>query len=189
MNHLGLILHYRYLILIPLLLIEGPITIFVSAFLASQKYFEPEDIILLAVMSNVVGDFTHYALGRFGGKFLTRLRGPILHLDDARLAKMQSYFKRHGGKTLVLGKISLMFGGPALVTAGITKYSPLKFVFFNLLGDIPMTFILFGLGFYFGSAIGNFGHYIRDYGLIILVVAAVSYLIYRFTRRELDTNQ
>jgi membrane-associated protein len=189
MNHLGLILHFRYLILIPLMIFEGPATTFVAAILASRQYFESSDIIVLSIFGNLAGDILHYLFGRFGGAALVNRWGHLIHLDEKRLDKLNSYFVRHGGKTLILGKVSIAFGGIALISAGLTRYSFWKFLLYNIIAEVPKSLFVFALGYYFGATIGNFNRYLLEYTLIFALLVVAFYLSYRLTRREFDASQ
>ncbi|MDP2665084.1 MAG: hypothetical protein Q8P23_00320, partial [bacterium] len=63
-----LILQYRYWILIPLSLIEGPVVAFVAGTLASLGYFNMSFLAVLFFVRDVGLDGVYYAIGHFGGR-------------------------------------------------------------------------------------------------------------------------
>src|SRR5271154_4469952 len=85
-----LIIEYRYLILIPLALIEGPIVAFIAGTLASLGYFDVYFLAIFFLVRDVTMDSIYYALGYFGGrtKFVMRMLAKIKvtpdHLEGVR---------------------------------------------------------------------------------------------------------
>jgi len=189
--HLGLILHFRYLILVPLFIIEGPALTFIAAILCAQGYFESSDIIIVAVICNIIGDYLHYLFGRYGGIAIIEKWGKYIHVTPAQIALLERHFEKHGGKTLILGKLSVALGSVPLMAAGVAKYSQWKFLLTNLVVEIPKTFAIFEFGFYLGAVYNKFNLYSAIYGIIFAAVfITISIFIARKSKSQLeDMNQ
>ena len=74
-----LILEYRYWILVPLALIEGPIVAFIAGTLAALNYFNIYVLLILFFIRDVGLDACYYLAGHYGGKtaFIKRMLAKI----------------------------------------------------------------------------------------------------------------
>jgi membrane protein DedA with SNARE-associated domain len=151
-----LIVEYRYWILVPLAMLEGPIVAFFAGTLASLGYF---NIYLLAVFffaRDIIMDGGYYALGHFGYK--TRLAKWLLkkigvtpeHLEQVRLL-----WERNAGKTMFFGKLSYGIASSFIVVAGIVRMPLKKFFAWGALVAILQYGTLLLLGYFFGNAFGG----------------------------------
>src|SRR4051794_787604 len=69
--------------------------------------------LLAATVGSVIGAWALYTLGRFGGRPTLIRLGPMLHLDETRLARMEAWFARRGDWLVVGGRL-----GPGLRAGG-----------------------------------------------------------------------
>ena len=63
-----LLIHYRYWLLIPLSLIEGPVMVFVAGALSSLGYFNPYLAFVIFFLRDVILDSIFYVIGHSGGQ-------------------------------------------------------------------------------------------------------------------------
>jgi membrane-associated protein len=188
MAHLQIILQLRYLILIPLMILEGPLVTFVAGFLASAHVFEAEDIIIVSVVSNLIGDLLHYAIGRWGRISFIKRWGRYIGMSPERVISIENHFNKHGGKSLLLAKAAPAFGSITLVAAGLARYSLWRFIILNLLAEIPKSALFFGLGFYFGSAYGGVKHYLALSSLVLAGIVLFILVRYGISRQANKQN-
>ena len=118
---IGWLLAYRYVILFPLVVIEGPIVTILAGFLASLGQFNLFICYPLIVVADVIGDLFMYAQGRWGGKPAVERWGHHFGIKPEIIVRLEEHFKKHPGKTLIFGKISHFFGGPVLIAAGMAR--------------------------------------------------------------------
>jgi len=189
---IALLIRYKYLILFPGIVLEGPILTMLGGFLASPpggKVMNIFSVFVVAVLADLTGDVFYYSVGKWShSKFLSKYRH-FVGLTPARLEKLKNYFNTHGPKTIVLGKITHSLGWPAMVAAGTAKMPFGKFMFFNTIVSIIKTLILVGLGYYYGKSSELLFKYVGWAGisLTILVVGIVIYFFYaRKPNRELQ---
>lgn len=191
MTHIDIsqwLLNYRYLLLFPLIVIEGPVTVITAGILSSLGFLNVFIVYVVAVLGDLVGDALYYAVGRFGRRWLDRW-GRFIGFSKERLEKMETHFQDHGGKTLIAGKLSHAVGGIVLVSAGIARIPFKKFIFFNFWATLPKSLILLLIGYYFGNTFLHLKHYL-DFAwlgtLAITVILFVVYLILRKTAKKLE---
>jgi membrane protein DedA with SNARE-associated domain len=149
------LIHYRYWILIPLALIEGPIVAFVVGTLSSRGYFNPYAAFWLFVAKDTVVDGAYYYLGRCaGGKPLVTRLLTRAHVTGEELQHVRCLWERAGWRTTFVGKLSFGFAPIFLVVAGIVAFPPVLFFRYAVGVALVEYAVLLVLGFYCGHALG-----------------------------------
>lgn len=181
----ALITKYGLAIVAPIAVVEGPIVTVIAAWLASQGLMSLWAVVLVVILADLVGDFGFYALGRWGlGKLPARWL-ERMHLTDTRLADLTRHFEGHGGRTLLLGKITHSAGFAVLVAAGMARMPLLWFFWFNLVGTVPKSLFFVGLGYGFGAAYSKIDSWITGGTLamgVVVVAFAAGWVIHRRVR-------
>ncbi len=176
-----LILQYRYWILIPLSLIEGPVVAFVAGTLASLGYFNLYFLAALFFVRDVGLDGVYYAIGHFGGR--TAFAGRMLkkigvtndHLENVRLL-----WERRPGWTMLIGKLSYGIASAFIVVAGVVKMPLSKFFAYGSLVAVLQYGTLLFLGYFLGASLGgNIAHIINKVQSVI-AFAAIAISAYYF---------
>lgn len=163
------ILQYRYWILIPLSLIEGPIVAFVAGTLASFGYFNIYFLAALFFVRDVGLDGVYYAIGHFGGRttFAERMLAKIGITDD-HLEKVRVLWEKRPFTTMFLGKLSYGIASAFIVVAGMVKM-PLKTFFkYGIVVAILEYGTLLFAGYFLGESLG---------GKIVRVIENAQYVI------------
>lgn len=184
-----LLIQYKYFFLFPIVVIEGPIISVVAGFLVALKYFDFYTAYIIVVLGDLAGDVLDYSIGRWGGLKIINKWGRYIGVTAERLKKVEGYFERNTGKTLLLGKALHGVGGVFLYAAGIAKVPILKFVWFNFLGTVPKTLILLSVGFYFGHAISSIKSYLELTGAIFMGVGITVILIWLYLNKYNSVKQ
>ncbi|TRZ64094.1 MAG: DedA family protein [Spirochaetia bacterium] len=179
-----LLIQYKYFILFPVAVIEGPIATVIAGFLAATNYLDPYIAFSIIVSGDLVGDILAYAIGRWGREKLIIKWGYYLGVNSERLKKIEGHFERNTGKTLLLGKVLHGIGGTFLIAAGIAKVPILKFIWFNFLGTVPKSFILILIGFYFGYAISTIKSYLELIAAIFVGAGIIAILACLYFRKD-----
>ncbi len=176
----GWIVAYRYLVLFPIAILEGPIISVIGGFLVSIHVMEFWIVFGILVAGDVIGDMLLYAVGRWGGSSLIARWGPKFGITAERMDAFEKLFKTNAKKTLLFGKWGHAFGFPILVSAGAVKENFSEFFCVSIGGTIPKTLFLILIGFYFGAAYANIDRYFTYavIGIIALVaIASIAYWI------------
>jgi undecaprenyl-diphosphatase len=98
----------------------------------------------------VTGDSIGFMIGRRFGRAFAERHGPKVRLTEDRVKKVEDYFARHGGKTIILGRW-LGFVRPLMpFTAGTSGMSYRAFLPYDVLsaGLWSTTFCVLGYIFY-----------------------------------------
>ncbi len=170
-----LIFRYSYLILFPLVVVEGPIVTLIAGFLVALGFLDFVPTYFTIVAGDLAGDILYYAAGRWWLKSTVDKVFAFLRIDKDKITKLETSLKTHKGKVLFFGKLSHAIGGVILFAAGKAKVPFKDFLKFNLLATLPKSLILLAVGYYFGSTVSNFGKYLNltVLGLFIFTVVLI----------------
>jgi membrane protein DedA with SNARE-associated domain/membrane-associated phospholipid phosphatase len=128
----------------------GEFTIIFGGVLAGEGTLSIELLIGIVWACAIAGDSIGFMLGhRYGRSFAIRF-GKRFRLTDERLRKVEAYFDRHGGKTILLGRW-IGFVRPLMpFTAGTSGMPYRRFVPYDVLsaGAWSATFCLLGYFFW-----------------------------------------
>lgn len=188
---LSLIYKYGYLILFPLVVVEGPFITVVSGYLISTGFMLFLPVYITVVVADLTGDILYYSAGRFllHKKFYGILG--FFGINPGVVRQNEKIFKRNRGKILFFGKLSHVIGAPILVAAGAVKVSLRDFLWFNFWATLPKSLIFLLLGYYFGHALRALKFYLgwTYLGLAIftLVIILIYRLVYNKVRRQTNT--
>ena len=166
------LLKYKYLILFPITLFEGPIITIIAGYLSSLGFLNFYIAYAIVVLGDTTGDLLYYVAGRWGRWQFCRKWGNLLDVQEGKVAKMEKYFGRHAGKTLFIGKFGYGFVGSLLFASGIANVSLVRFLAFTFPATLIKSMTILLIGFYFGYAYQKIKIYF-DYTSYIMIVAAI----------------
>ena len=125
---------------------------------------------MLLASAAIVGNSVNYAIGKLLGQKAFSGRFRFFKLEY--LQRTETYFRRHGGITVFLSRFTPIVRTFAPFVAGIGHMPYLRFQAFNVAGGAAWV-ALFLLG---GFAFGNLPWVRNNFGLVTLLVVAVSLL-------------
>ena len=171
-----LLLTYKYIILIPLSIIEGPIVTVVCGFLVTLGVFNPLVVYVVMIVGDIVGDGGIYYLGRFGKRFLKYFR-----VTDEKLEKAKKYFDENNKKALFISKLAHGIGFTGLLAAGASHVPYRRYFITCGLISVIQSFLMLMLGILFGNAYVVIGKYLDYYaaGVSVIVFVFLLYILIR----------
>jgi membrane protein DedA with SNARE-associated domain len=170
------IAHNGYWVIVPLMIIEGPIATIMAAILASLGALNIWVVLLLSILGDVFGDLIFYAAGYFWGmKFVKRV-GKYIGITESLIIRMENYFERHGGKTIFSVKSTTGLCWATFTAAGIVKMNFIRFLKYSVLGGIFWSGFLVAMGYFYGYMWREIKQYIEWAGWIIVLLAIVTFV-------------
>lgn len=187
----SLLYTYSYLVLFPLVVIEGPVVTIIAGFLVSLGFMDFVPTYLTIVSADLTGDMLYYSAGRW---WLNKTYKGVFNFFNIKLTlvhKLEEAVKKNKGPFLFFGKLSHAIGGIILFAAGSAEVPVKDFLGFNFLATLPKSLILLAVGYYFGSTVSSFRKAL-DYtvvGLFVLTILmvgvyfGVTYLSNKFVKK------
>jgi membrane protein DedA with SNARE-associated domain len=172
---IGLLLTYKYLILIPLSIIEGPIVAIICGFLVTQNVLNPFLVYLIIVLGDILGDTIIYYVGYFGKRFLRHL-----NITEEKLEKAKQYFRNNHRKAILTSKLVHGIGFTGLIAAGASHVPFHRYVSTSTVISLVQSAVLILVGIVFGHTYAIIGKYLNYYAagisVIVLIIALIIFL-------------
>lgn len=178
-----LLLTYKYIILIPLSIIEGPIVTVVCGFLVTLKVFNPFLVYGIMVLGDILGDAGIYYIGYSGKRFLKYFR-----VTEEKLEKAKIFFNENHKKAIVMSKLVHGIGFTGLVAAGATHIPYKRYFKTCALISIIQSFIMLLIGIFFGHAYVQIGKYLNYYAAGVSVAVLVVLLFIFIKKNKIGTK-
>jgi len=182
---LALLLHYKYALLLPIAIVEGPIVSILGGFLSSTGHMNIYLAYATVVLGDLIGDTIYYSLGRFGGRGLIKKYGRYLRITEDQLGPLEGHFQKHTGKTLVIGKFSHGLGAVVLFVAGLSRVKYPKFLLYNIVSTGLKSFILIAVGYYYGYAYQRINEYFGYAAYVFIGIAVILLVGYYFATKSI----
>lgn len=176
-----LLLTYKYFILLPLAIVEGPIITVVAGFLVSTGLLSIVPVYLIVLLGDVIGDTIAYSIGRFGGSTLIHRYGHRIGLTPEKLEQTKEYFKNNHGKALLFSKIFHGVGVAGLIAAGSLQIPYLRYIRICFFISALQSAIFLLIGVLFGGAYIQIQKYFDYFAATIsVIVLLVTFFIIFF---------
>lgn len=181
----SLVLTYKYLILFPLAVLEGPLLAMLGGFLIKAGYLSLIPTYIILVLGNVIPDTVYYGIGRFGHKknFIEKYGAKFSFVRN-HFPLMEKLWATHFRKTIFLSKLAYGLSTPFLISAGLVKIPFKKFISYTASIDLFDIAIFIALGFIFGQAYEKVSSYINDAGILVAILFLLFILLFRFITKR-----
>jgi membrane protein DedA with SNARE-associated domain len=137
-------------------------------------------VVLAAMAGQLVGSWILYAVGYYGRTELLE-KNRLIHVSKESLASIDRWFERHGDAAVCWMRLLPVVRPLISLPAGIAEMPLWRFTWLTALGSLPWI-----VGFtLLGDAVGNNWSKWRDhlqyldYAAVLLVVAAIVFLLVR----------
>ncbi|KAF0364325.1 DedA family protein [Pediococcus acidilactici] len=147
--------------------------------------------VIAATVGAVIGALLLYVIGRYLNPerlhWLVASRlGRGLRLKDSDITKAQSFFQRHGFKTIFFGRFVPVIRSLISIPAGMAKMPGLLFVLLTTVATLIWNLVLILLGRAAGSAWAEVSAMVDTYASVVAILLAgillIGGLVYYFKR-------
>lgn len=148
-----LILQYRYFLIIPVTIVEGPLIMLMCGFLLRLDAFALVPVYISLVIGDFLGDIIWYAIGYFWGPKFIKKFGKYVSLTEESVDTVKHIFHKYHSSILIVSKVTMGFGFAlvTLFTAGLIKIPFGKYLLLNTIGGFIWTGLLLFVGYYLGE--------------------------------------
>ena len=188
-NTLGLIEQYRYFVLFPLAILEGPIIALIAGLLVKLKYLSLIPVFIIFIFGDIISDAFYYYIGRIGdqAKLISKY-GSRYRIISENFGILDKLWLNHGHKMMFFVKLTYGLTIPFLVAAGLSKMSYKRFLAITFLPTAFKYFILISLGYYLARSFVPALHYIYYGGIIVATIVVLCIIGYRFAIKYLKSQ-
>ncbi len=166
--------------------LPGDSLLFTAGFLASQGFLNFPLLVVLCVAGAILGDSIGFSFGKkLGERLYSRPNSRFFKKEH--LAKAQSFYDKHGGKTIVIARFMPFVRTFAPIVAGAANMPYKKFFSYNVIGGILWGMGVTTAGFTLGNLIPDVDKYLLPIiGVIILLSVLPPVIEYVKARRHTD---
>ncbi|MEI6581840.1 MAG: VTT domain-containing protein [bacterium] len=150
--------------------LPGDSLLFAAGFLASQGFFNIALLCVIAFVAAVVGDNVGYQFGKKAGPRVFTKKDSLV-FNTKNVEKTQAFYKKHGGKTIILARFIPVVRTFAPVVAGVGKMEYKTFLFFNLIGGLLWGVGVTMLGYLIGNVVPDVDKYLLPIALVIILIS------------------
>lgn len=173
--------------------LPGDSLIFISGLICAT---EPDllgvniTVLLLSLMASaIIGNIVGYAFGHKVGPALFR-REDSLIFKKRYLEVTQSFYSRHGGKALVLGRFLPIIRTFAPILAGVIRINFGRFMVYNVVGAVLWIGSLGAIGYFLGRTYPWIEKYLAYIVIFLIVITLIPVVrTYRKERKLLRKEQ
>ncbi len=159
------------------LVAPGEFTVIVGGVIAGQGTIEILPLIGLTWACCIAGDSTSFFIGRRLGRGFLERHGPKFKITHERLDQVEDYFKRHGGKTILIGRFIGLVRAVAPFVAGSSGMRYGRFIPYSVIGTglWATGYLLLGFFFYrsFHQVASIAGRATFVFGILVALIVAV----------------
>jgi membrane protein DedA with SNARE-associated domain len=142
--------------------VPGETALVAASILSQRGHYSLVAVIAVAAAAAIVGDNVGYWIGRKGGRALLRRTPFVRGYFERALPPSERFFRRHGPKTVFLGRFVAILRVTAAWLAGISRMPWWRFLFWNAAGGVAWAIAVAVVAYKFGDAAAEA---ISKYGL------------------------
>ncbi|TAE47582.1 MAG: cytochrome O ubiquinol oxidase, partial [Cytophagales bacterium] len=133
----------------------------------------------------IAGDTLNYWIGKWIGPKVFEKNYRFIKKEY--LQKTQSFYEKHGGKTIIFARFIPVIRTFAPFVAGIGTMNYGKFIFYNVIGGFCWITSFLVLGYFFG----NLPFVKNNFTLVIFGIVGLSILppVYEFLKHKFTKNK
>jgi len=141
-------------------------------------------VVAAGVLGYQIGAIIGWWIGKRGGRPFLERHGRWLHLTHERLEQAERWFERWDDWAVLVGRVTPIARSFISIPAGVFGMPFRRYNVLTLIGNIAWCAVIAGIGYALGSSYESFNHGFKyvEYAVVVLIVAAVGYLLIRRRR-------
>ena len=146
---------------------------------------------LAGAVGNLAGALVAYAVGRAGGRPLLERYGRFLLIRSQHLDRSEAFFARRGDVAVLVGRVLPVVRTFISLPAGVAEMPLGRFSLFTLVGSLPWTFALAGVGYAVAANWDSVASAFTYVSVVVGVIAAAViawWYIKRMRERRVDSS-
>jgi membrane-associated protein len=171
------------LIIFPFL--PGDSLLFTIGAFAAIGHLDVTLILILLFIAAVLGDSVNYWIGRYFGKKI--VDNPRIPINQEHLDETEAFYKKNGGKTIILARFIPFIRTFAPFVAGASHMHYRDFMVFNIVGGFAWVFSLVLAGYFFGNIPGIKEN--MEIGVIAVIFVSLLPVLFEFIKVKVKKHK
>jgi undecaprenyl-diphosphatase len=151
-------------------IVPGETLVIIGGFYARIGELWLPGVALVAIVGAVLGDNLGYWIGRRYGRGFLERHGRKLFVTPERLEAAEGFYRRHGGKTVFLGRFIPVVRSVGFIVAGVAKMEWRRFLVYDVAGATVWGIGHSLLGYGLGASYQRWERSLTPIGIIVLVL-------------------
>jgi membrane-associated protein len=131
-------------------ILPGDSLLFVAGALAGSGALDPHLLAVTMTVAAILGDSVNYGIGKWLGPRVFRMQDSWF-FNRKYLEAAQAFYRKHGGKTIVIARFVPIIRTYAPFVAGVGAMDYRRFIAFNVGGALLWVLLLVYGGYFFGN--------------------------------------
>jgi membrane-associated protein len=131
-------------------ILPGDSLLFVAGTLAGTGALDPHLLAVTMTVAAILGDSVNYAIGKWLGPRVFKMQDSWF-FNRKYLEAAQAFYRKHGGKTIVIARFVPIIRTYAPFVAGVGAMDYRRFIAFNIGGALLWVLLLVYGGYFFGN--------------------------------------
>lgn len=134
---------------------------------------------LAGAVGNLAGSLIAYVVGRAGGRPLLEHYGRYLLIQTHHIDRAEAFFRRRGDLAVLVGRLLPVVRTFISLPAGVANMPVGRFAVFTLIGCLPWTFALAGVGYAVAANWNSVAHGFTyaSIAIAVFIVAAIAWWV------------
>ncbi len=161
--------------------LPGDSLLFAAGALSALGSLHLSALLILLYAAAIAGDSVNYWIGSlFGQKIVDNPN--ITFINQEHIDKTEAFYKKYGGKTIILARFVPIVRTFAPFVAGVGKMHYQTFALFNIIGGLIWVSAFTLAGFFFG----NIPAVKENFTVVVLAIVAISVVpvIYEYLKQR-----
>ena len=161
--------------------LPGDSLLFAAGAIAALGSLNIGFMVLLLITAAILGDTINYWIGHFfGRKIVDNPKIPLINQDH--IDKTEKFYKKHGGKTIILARFIPIIRTFAPFVAGVGSMDYKKFINYNVVGGIVWVLLFSLAGYFFGNM--KFVQENFHYVIVVIIFISILPMIYEYIQSK-----
>lgn len=150
--------------------LPGDSLLFAAGAIAALGSLNIGIIWFVLLIAAILGDTVNYWIGHFFGQKI--VANKYIPIQQTHIDQTQEFYKKHGGKTIILARFVPIVRTFAPFVAGVGKMDYRQFITYNIVGALLWVTLVTLAGYFFGNI-----PVVRDnFSLVVIMIVLISVL-------------
>ncbi|MFN2591013.1 MAG: DedA family protein [Actinomycetota bacterium] len=151
------------------LVVPGDLILALGGVYSATGHLELVAVVIIGIVAATLGESAGYWIGRRYGMGVIK-KIPLVRRLEEPLRGAQEFFKRHGGRTVAIGRYATAAGAFIPFTAGVAKMPYRRFLLFDVPAIIVWATGISIFGYIFGENLAFVDKVLSRFGYIVLAL-------------------